>query len=97
MADEEDDEIPESIEIPITDSLDQHTFSPREVGELLPYYLEECVAHGIAELRVIHGKGTGALRNSVHALLKRSPHVESFALADESRGGWGATVVRLKR
>ena len=94
---DEEDELPESIEIPITDSLDLHTFSPREVGELLPYYLDECVARGFAEVRVIHGKGTGALRNSVHALLRRHPHVEGFDLADETRGGWGATIVRLKR
>ena len=94
----DDEELfPESIEIPITDSLDLHTFSPREIGELLPYYLDECIERGFTEVRVIHGKGTGALRDRVHALLRRHPHVASFALADESRGGWGASIVQLKR
>jgi dsDNA-specific endonuclease/ATPase MutS2 len=90
------DDDSESIEVPITDSLDLHTYSPREVGELVPYYLDECVARGFAEVRIIHGKGIGALRERVHALLKRHPSVETFALAEETRGGWGATIVRLK-
>jgi dsDNA-specific endonuclease/ATPase MutS2 len=92
----DDEDFPESIEIPITDALDLHTFSPKEVGELLPYYLDECVARGFVEVRVIHGKGTGVLRERVHSLLRRHPHVATFALADESRGGWGATIVQLK-
>lgn len=51
----------------------------------------------IFELRIIHNKGTGALARSVHALLSRSPLVESFRTAATGAGGWGATLVDLKR
>lgn len=91
------EDFPESFEIPITDSLDLHTFRPREARELVSAYLDECQARGFEQVRLIHGKGTGQLREKVHAALRRHPAVERFALADEGRGGWGATVVWLKR
>jgi DNA-nicking Smr family endonuclease len=91
-----DDEIPfDPIEFPIDGTLDLHTFHPREVKELVPDYLAECRARGIGEVRIIHGKGTGALRRTVHALLARRPEVASFKLAMEDGGGWGATIVIL--
>jgi DNA-nicking Smr family endonuclease len=88
--------VPESVAIPIDGTLDLHTFSPRDLGDLVPGYLAECRARGILQVRIIHGKGTGALRRSVHAILGRLPEVESFALADQSGGSWGATLVTLK-
>jgi DNA-nicking Smr family endonuclease len=88
---------PEPIEIPIDGVLDLHTFNPRDVKELLPDYLAECKNRGIYEVRIIHGKGTGILRETVHSILRKMPDVESFGLAGEDAGGWGATVVRLKR
>lgn len=82
--------------IPITPELDLHTFRPSEIGELLPAYFEECLHERIHHVRVIHGKGTGTLREGVHALLRRLPEVESFQYpAGEGSGGWGATWVRL--
>jgi DNA-nicking Smr family endonuclease len=66
------------------------------VGSLVPEWLEECRARGILDVRIVHGKGTGALRRSVVALLERSPIVESFHAADETAGGWGATLARLR-
>ena len=84
-----------AVSIPINGVLDLHTFRPREVGRLVPEYIAECRRRGILQLRIIHGKGTGALRETVHALLRRDPAVRHFALADESGGGWGATVVEL--
>jgi DNA-nicking Smr family endonuclease len=87
---------PAAVEIPIDGTLDLHTFSPREVGDLVPDYLAECRARGILEVRIVHGKGTGALRRSVHAILARLPEVESFRLGDERGGTWGATLVTLK-
>ena len=84
------------VEIPINGVLDLHTFHPRDVTELLPDYLHECRKGGILEVRVIHGKGTGALRETVHAILRRLPEVGSFRLADETAGSWGATVVVLR-
>ncbi len=84
-----------ALEIPIDGTLDLHTFQPREIGDLLPDYLEACRARGILEVRIVHGKGSGALRRSVHAVLARSPLVRSFATAPPERGGWGATLVEL--
>jgi len=87
---------PEPIEIPIDGILDLHTFKPREVKDLLPDYLAACRERGILQVRVIHGKGTGALRRTVHSLLGRMPEVISFKLAGEDEGGWGATLVELR-
>ena len=81
----------------IDGQLDLHTFSPREIGSLIPEYLNECRKRGILEARIIHGKGTGALRRSVHAVLSRLDIVESFRIAGPDAGHWGATMVRLKR
>lgn len=85
----------EPIPIPIDGTLDLHTFLPQEVKDLLPDYLEACREQGILEVRVIHGKGTGALRATVHAILQRLPYVVHYRLAGEERGGWGATIVWL--
>jgi DNA-nicking Smr family endonuclease len=92
--DEADDDIP--IDLPIDGTLDLHTFQPRDVKELVPDYLAECRERGILEVRIIHGKGTGALRRTVHAILSRLPEVASFGLALEDAGGWGATLVTLR-
>jgi len=83
------------VPLPITGELDLHTFRPSDLGELIPAYLEACAARGLRTVRVIHGKGTGTLRTTVHALLSRSPRVTSFRLGDEHTGGWGATLVTL--
>lgn len=83
------------VELPIDGVLDLHTFRPADVKDLLPEYLEECRRRGILTVRVIHGKGTGMLREIVHSLLKRLPQVASFRLAGEDAGSWGATVVTL--
>ncbi len=79
----------------ITDELDLHTFQPRDVSSLVPDYLDECLKRGWREVRIIHGKGTGTLRRIVHAALDRHPSVESYRLAGEGFGGWGATIVSL--
>ena len=84
------------IEIPIEDSLDLHTFHPRDVKELVTDWLEEVRSRGFAEVRIIHGKGTGTLRRIVHSVLERHPAVVDYRLADEPRGGWGATIVRIR-
>ncbi len=85
------------VPIPITGELDLHTFQPEDLGELLPAYLEECAARGLNDVRIIHGKGTGTLRETVRALLERSPLVQSFRPGDTLSGSWGATIVTLRR
>lgn len=86
----------EPVRIPITGELDLHTFRPAEVGRLLDAYLGECRRLGISEVRIIHGKGTGALRETVHAHLRKSPLVTGFRLGDEHSGGWGATIASMR-
>ncbi len=94
MSERSGDDAP--VPLPITDELDLHTFRPPEVEALLGDYLAACAAHGIRSVRIVHGKGTGALRERVHAWLRRSPLVESFGLCDAASGGWGATRAVLR-
>jgi len=84
------------VRIPITGELDLHAFRPDEVPSLVAEYLREARRRGLTEVRIIHGKGTGTLRETVRAQLRRSPDVESFRQGDATTGGWGATLVRLR-
>jgi dsDNA-specific endonuclease/ATPase MutS2 len=88
------DDIP--VPWPIDGVLDLHSFRPQDVADVLREYLIECRARGIVEVRVIHGKGRGELRRTVHTLLARLPEVEHFSLATPAFGGHGATIVHLK-
>ncbi len=90
------DEFDDPIEIPINGELDLHTFRPSDIKYLLEDYFDACQEKGLNQVRVIHGKGIGTLRETVHAHLKRSERVASFRLGDQSSGGWGATLVELK-
>ena len=85
-----------AVPIPIDGTLDLHHFRPQEVADLVSEYLKACKGKGILQVRLIHGKGIGALRETVHATLRKIATVESFRLADTSGGGWGATLVTLK-
>jgi dsDNA-specific endonuclease/ATPase MutS2 len=84
------------IEFAINGELDLHTFRPSDVGDLVPDYLGLCLEKNIRRVRIIHGKGIGTLRETVHALLRRDARVQHFQLADGKEGGWGATIVWLK-
>jgi DNA-nicking Smr family endonuclease len=83
--------------LPIDGTLDLHAFRPEEAADLVADYLDACAEAGLLEVRVVHGKGTGALRRTVEAALRRHPLVDSFRLAGEEAGGWGATQVSLRR
>jgi dsDNA-specific endonuclease/ATPase MutS2 len=88
---------PDPIEFEINGELDLHTFRPQEVGELVPDYIGLCLEKDIRRIRIIHGKGIGTLRETVHALLKKDPRVDNFQLANQSEGSWGATIAILKK
>lgn len=96
LTDSVPDNEPDPIEFEISDELDLHTFRPAEVGELVPDYIELCLEKGITRVRIIHGKGIGTLRTTVHKILERDSRVERFELAGGNEGGWGATIVWLK-
>ena len=86
----------QSAELPINGVLDLHTFRPEDLGSLIPEYIRACREKEIYQVRIIHGKGTGNLRRSVHALLGRNDNVENYQLAGD-RSSWGATLVELKK
>lgn len=92
----EDDPFDGPVPLPLDGVLDLHAFRPADVGELLPAWIDDCHAAGLRALRVIHGKGTGALRRRVEAILARHPLVTAFGPAGEGAGGWGATLVTLR-
>ena len=85
------------VELVIDGVLDLHTFSPKDVKDLVPEYIGECLRRGITDLRIIHGKGTGTLKAIVHSLLEKDPRVASFKDAGIGAGGWGATEVELQK
>ena len=91
-----DDENPDDVILPIEDAIDLHAFAPRDVADVVASYLEAARDSGLREVRLIHGRGIGAQRETVRALLARHPHVASFGDAPPDRGGWGATIVFLK-
>jgi DNA-nicking Smr family endonuclease len=84
------------VHIPIDGVLDLHTFNPKEVASLVDEYLSACVDKDIYEVRIIHGKGKGVLRRTVHGLLENHPLVLEFKL-DTGPSSWGATIVHLKK
>ena len=94
MSDDDDAGDDAITEPPLTDELDLHHFLPREVADLVTEYVHAAHAAGMRRVKLIHGKGTGALRRTVHAALDRHPLVTSYRMADD-RSGWGATVGEL--
>ena len=87
---------PESFEIEITDSIDLHSFSPKDVKKVVEAYLVEARGKGSSIVRIIHGKGIGVQREMVRSVLAKSDIVESFKNAPEFSGSWGATIVKFK-
>ena len=85
------------VNMPIEDILDLHTFIPKDIPDLLVDYFEACIDADIYSVRIVHGKGRGILKKRVQELLKQNQMVESFRNAPPEAGGWGATLVELKR
>lgn len=85
------------FELPIDGVLDLHTFRPRDIKEVVMEYLAECQRQNILQVRIIHGKGIGELKRTVHALLSQHPEVTAYSLASAWYGGLGATIVHLRK
>ena len=79
-------------EIPIEDSIDLHTFQPREIRIVVEEYLYQAVKRRFREVRIIHGRGVGVQRQIVHSILEKHPEVTGFHDAPDR----GSTYVTLK-
>ena len=64
--------------------------------EIIDQYLDSCYMAGLKECRIIHGKGTGKLRQGIHEFLKKSRYVDNYYTAGFTDGDIGATIVKLK-
>ena len=62
----------------------------------LDKYLDDALLSHLNSVRVVHGKGTGALRKGIHEYLRRQKHVKSYRLAEYGEGDAGVTIVELK-
>src|SRR5258706_7028277 len=93
-----DDDSPfqDPVILPIEDSIDLHPFAPKDIPSVVEEYISQCVAAGIYEVRIVHGRGTGVQRRIVQSILAKHPLVASFKDAPAEAGGWGATMVWLK-
>jgi len=87
----------EPIRIPVTDVLDLHSIPPCDVKAVTEEYLEEAHRLGLTALRIVHGRGIGVQREMVRGVLARSAYVLAYNDAPGEAGGWGATVVTLRR
>lgn len=87
----------EAVSIPVTGELDLHPFAPRDIPSVVEEYVRACSEKGVWQLRLAHGRGKGVQRAAVRRVLASLPVVESFADAPAGSGGWGATVVELRR
>ncbi|HSK30036.1 MAG TPA: Smr/MutS family protein [Candidatus Limnocylindria bacterium] len=85
------------VVLPIEDCLDLHAFSPKDIPSVVEEYLEQCLHAGFSEVRLIHGKGIGVQRNIVRSILSKLAGAASFHDAPAEAGGWGATIVILKK
>src|SRR5712691_2274928 len=79
-------------EVPIEDSIDLHTFQPREIQIVVEEYLYQAVQRGFREVRIIHGRGIGVQREIVQSIIGNHPEVVSFRDAPDR----GSTYVTLK-
>jgi DNA-nicking Smr family endonuclease len=97
MAEPEAPEDPEAaVVLPIEDWIDLHAFAPRDLPSVVLSYLQAAREAGWREVRIVHGRGKGVQKERVRQVLGRSPLVAHFEEATPERGGYGATVVRLR-
>lgn len=86
----------EPFELEITDSIDLHSFAPRDVKAVVEAYLVEARNKNFKIVRIIHGKGIGVQRETVRKVLAATDFVKSYKNAPEFSGNSGATIVEFK-
>ena len=59
-------------------------------------FFDDCSLSKLQTVRIVHGKGTGKLKNGIHQFLKKHPHVKSMRMGTYGEGEMGVTVVELK-
>ena len=83
-------------QVPPSNCLDLHQFRPSDVPELIKEFLWSCQHAGITQGVIIHGKGTGSMRELTHKILRNHSGIESFHLGSSSNGeNWGQTSFKL--
>jgi len=80
----------------ISPEIDLRGMLPEEAASATDKYLDEVFLSSLSIVTVIHGKGTGAVRNAVHTILKRHPHVKEYRLGKFGEGEDGVTIITLK-
>ena len=94
-SDKEEEEFPQYIFV--KDVLDLHGFFPEQAVEMVEEFLNQAIDLNLDTVRIIHGKGRSKMKWTIYQVLKQHPAVEQFHDAPPEAGGWGATVVRLKK
>ena len=79
--------------VPIEDTLDLHAFAPKDIRSAVAEFIRAAQLQGLDEVRLIHGRGIGVQRGTVHSALARHPLVAQFWDASESH--LGATIAKL--
>jgi dsDNA-specific endonuclease/ATPase MutS2 len=82
------------VHIPIETELDLHAFAPADIVSVVNEYIDAAAAHGLHEVRLVHGRGRGVQRAAVQAALERHPRIVEFW--DDPRAHLGATIARLR-
>ena len=80
----------------ISSEVDLRGMLTLEAIDKLDKYIDDAYLAGISPVTIIHGKGTGALRQAVHDYLRRSPGVKSYRLGQFGEGDAGVTIAELK-
>ena len=97
MTSDSDEPFSDPVRLPVEDSIDLHSFAPRDIPSVVESYLEAASEAGFQEVRLIHGRGKGVQKEVVRRVLENHPEVSEYREAPPERGGWGATIVWLKQ
>ncbi|MFQ5825144.1 MAG: Smr/MutS family protein [bacterium] len=81
----------------VTDVLDLHGFFPEQVSEMVEEFIKNAISLKLHRLKIIHGKGKSRLKYLVRKELENNPHIAEFGDAQPESGGWGATIIILKK